>query len=144
MSTRYLFEKWSDNITDNPRIVNVTGDLTLTAIFRKEVNGVVVYKPSEVKILVHSAISTGLTASPSEIGTVASPAEIGTVVQILTILIEVATGNPITGKTLHFYYPDGTEQGTGKVTDLNGQATFNYTVRAEDDGLELSIQYLGD
>lgn len=103
----------------------------------------IVYKPSEVTILVHSAVSTSLSADPSEIGTSAVPAEVGSVVPITATLVETATGNPIPGKTLHFYDPTGAELAFS-VTDVNGQVIFSYTVKAEDDGQNLRIAYLGD
>lgn len=141
---QYKFKKWKDGNTDNPRTINLIANMTLTAIY-EEVSEIT-YKPSEVTILVHAkslAVDSSLIAKPTEIGTVDLPVDEGTVVPITGTLTETATENPIVGKTLHLYYPDGAEVGIG-VTDANGQATINYTVRVEDDSQTLSMKYLGD
>jgi hypothetical protein len=52
--------------------------------------------------------------------------------------------NPISGKYLHYYGVAGIEVGSPGVTDSNGQASFTYTVNAEDDGKSVKIAYLGD
>jgi len=35
--TRYVFSQWSDGVTSNPRTIKLTGDTTLSAIYRTEV-----------------------------------------------------------------------------------------------------------
>lgn len=103
------------------------------------------YQPSEVLITVHvspAPIPTTLLADPSEIGTVDAPVDEGTTHNITATLTD-AGGNPIEGKTLHFYDPDGAELGTG-VTDVNGQTVFTYTADVTHDGKQLKIAYLGD
>jgi len=100
------------------------------------------YKASKVLILVHVSRPTSLTVNPTEIGTIDNPIDEGTTISITATLTD-NQGNPIQGKTLHFYGTDGTEITTA-TTDTNGQATFNYTANVNDDGKNLKIAYLGD
>lgn len=125
---------------------NILIDQDTKLIAKYEEVGEVTYNPSEVTILVHAFTpgeDTALTAEPNEIGTAAEPVEVGTVLAIIGTLTKTADGSPIEGETLRLYYPDGTEVGIA-VTDVNGQAIINYTVRQEDDMKYLSLKYLGD
>lgn len=100
------------------------------------------YKPATVIIAIHSVKKTSLTSNPSSIGTPVSPIEEDTIVS-LSLTLASKSGVGIPSKTLHIIGIDGVEV-TTKVTDANGQATYDYTVTGDDNGKSLTVKYNGD
>ena len=82
----YVFSKWSDNSTENPHTVTVTGDLTLTASFTAQSSG----EPTTL-------FSVNIETAPSAAVSVAEGAS-----------LDISTYATVTGGTITFYNPTGT------------------------------------
>ena len=84
----YVFSKWSDNSTENPHTITVTGDVALTAQFVANAT------PSGDDEIIFSA---NVTSAPSAAISVAEGAN-----------LDMSTYATVTGGTMTFYNPTGT------------------------------------